>query len=194
MKMINSRKLHRWLSIVAAILFLNVSITGVILQAQQLVNEDEEENRVSVSQLDKPLNFDPAALTRAQAVVWKAYGNRPVNGLDWQLGAAEPVYIFHLGGKEPTAVTVNVQKAEITHARPDGEGWLIKLHTGEIIGDGGKVLGLLWGLGLVFMTVTGLLMYMQIYKARRQKLKGTSIRERFFWSLILLLFVLGPLP
>ncbi len=190
----NPRKLHRWLSIVAAILFLNVSITGVLLETLQLLKGDEQVNRVSVYQLDKPINFDQAALNRAQAAVRNAYGNRPVYDLEWELGTAEPVYVFHLGGKEPMAVIVNAQTAAIAHARPDGEGWLIKLHTGEIMGDSGKVLGLLWGLGLVFMTITGLIMYMQIYKARKQTLKGTSIRERVFWSLVLFMLVLDTLP
>lgn len=93
-----------------------------------------------------------------------------------------PQFVFHLDGAEPSRVVVNAATGAVIDSRPDGEDWLVKLHTGEIIGDGGKVVGLAWGLGLVFMTLTGVWLYVKMYRARR---KGSAATvggwRRWFW-------------
>lgn len=77
---------------------------------------------------------------------------------------------------------VNAATDAVVDSRPDGEDWLLKLHTGEIVGDGGKVLGLAWGIALVTMSITGLLVYLQMYRSRQ---KGSASRltgwRRYFW-------------
>ena len=198
----SSRKLHRWLGLAAAILFLSVSVTGVFLQIEQLFGEEETTKEmlaamrspVSLSGLATP---DAVALDRARRTVMARFGDQPVAALDWQIKGPIQHLRFHLDGPKPLLVDVNARTGAIIEARPDGEDWLLKLHTGEIIGDGGKVLGLGWGLALVTMLVTGLLVYLNMYRAR-QRGSAKSLRgwRRYFWvwPLAFLVAVEHPIP
>ncbi|WP_308435302.1 PepSY-associated TM helix domain-containing protein [Sphingomonas glacialis] len=184
---LTARQFHRWLGIGAAVLFLLVSITGVALQYQQIFGSEEAAKEAAASivsplSLAKPTGLDPAALDHARAVLLARYGNRPIAGVDWQIKAPTPAFVFHLDGADPRKVAVGVATAAILSDEPDGEDWLIRLHSGEIIGDGGKFLGLLWGLGLVAMTLTGVWLYIKMYRARQ---KGSASRltgwRRYLW-------------
>ncbi len=183
----NSRTIHRWLGIGAAILFLLVSVSGVALQYEQIFGSEEAAKEAAASivsplSLAKPPGLDPAALDRARAALLARYGDRPVAGVDWRIKAPTPAFVFHLDGTDPRKVAVDVATAAILSDEPDGEDWLIRLHSGEIIGDGGKFLGLLWGLGLVAMTLTGVWLYIKMFRARQ---KGSASRltgwRRYFW-------------
>ena len=183
---LTSRQLHRWLGIGAAVLFLLVSGSGVALQYQQIFGSEEAAKEAATSivsplSLAKPTGMD-TALDRARSTLLARYGNRPVAGVDWQIKAPTPVFVFHLDGDDPRKVAVDVATGAILADDPDGEDWLIRLHSGEIIGDGGKFLGLLWGLGLVTMTLTGVWLYIKMYRARQ---KGSASQltgwRRYFW-------------
>lgn len=184
---LTARQFHRWLGIGAAVLFLLVSATGVALQYQQIFGSEEAVKEAAASivsplSLASPTGLDPAALDRARTVLLSRYGNRPVAGVDWRIKAPVPAFVFHLDGTDPRKVAVATATAAILSDEPDGEGWLIRLHSGEIIGDGGKFLGLLWGLGLVAMTLTGVWLYIKMFRARQ---KGSASRlsgwRRYFW-------------
>jgi hypothetical protein len=181
------RQFHRWLGMGAAVLFLLVSVTGVALQYQQIFGSEEAAKEAAASivsplSLAKPIGLDPAALDRARRTLLVRYGNRPVAGVDWQIKASTPALVFHLDGSDPRKVAVGVASGAVLSDEPDGEDWLIRLHSGEIIGDGGKFLGLLWGLGLVAMTLTGVWVYFKMYRARQ---KGSASMlagwRRYFW-------------
>ncbi len=183
----NSRKVHRWLGIGAAVFFLLVSITGVLLQIEQVFGDDEASKEklaamVSPATLARPFAVDPAGIDRARHVVLARFGDRPVSAIDWQIKGDAPHYILHLDGADPLRVDVNATTNAIVESRPDGEDWLLRLHTGEIVGDGGKVLGLAWGIALVVMSITGVLVYLAMYRARQ---KGSAARltgwRRYFW-------------
>ena len=184
---LTSRQFHRWLGIGAAVLFLLVSVTGVALQYQQIFGSEEAAKEAAASivsplSLAKPIGLDTFALDRARSTLLGRYGNRPVAGVDWQIKASTPTLVFHLDGSDPRKVAVGVASGAVLSDEPDGEDWLIRLHSGEIIGDGGKFLGLLWGLGLVAMTLTGVWVYIKMYRARQ---KGSASRltgwRRYFW-------------
>ena len=183
----NSRKVHRWLGIGAAVFFLLVSITGVFLQIEQVFGEDEATKEklsamVSPASLARPFAIDSAGIDRARQVALARFGNRPVSAIDWQIKGDAPHYILHLDGPDPLRVDVDADTNTVVGSSPDGEDWLLRLHTGEIVGDGGKVLGLAWGIALVAMSITGVLVYLQMYRARR---KGSAARltgwRRYFW-------------
>ena len=184
---LTSRQFHRWLGIGAAVLFILVSVTGVALQYQQIFGSEEAAKEaaaliVSPLSLAKPTGLDPAALDRARMMLLARYGDRPVAEVDWQIKAPTPEIVFHLDGDDPRKVSVSAASGAILSDEPDGEDWLIRLHSGEIIGDGGKFLGLLWGLGLVVMTLTGVWLYIKMYRARQ---KGSASQltgwRRYFW-------------
>ena len=184
---LTSRQFHRWLGIGAAALFLLVSVTGVALQYQQIFGSEEAAKEAAASivsplTLAKPTGLDAAALDRGRALLLARYGNRPISSIDWQIKAPTPAFVFHLEGEKPRKVAVGVANGAVLSDEPDGEDWLIRLHSGETIGDGGKFLGLLWGLGLVAMTLTGVWVYIKMYRARQ---KGSASQltgwRRYFW-------------
>ena len=184
---LTSRQFHRWLGIGAAVLFLLVSGTGVALQYQQIFGSDEAAKEAAASivsplSLAKPTGLDLAALDRARMMLLTRYGDRPVAGIDWQIKAPTRAFVFHLDGDDPRKVSVSAATGTILSDEPDSEDWLVRLHSGEIIGDGGKFLGLLWGLGLIAMTLTGVWLYIKMYRARQ---KGSASQltgwRRYFW-------------
>ena len=182
-----NRKIHRWLSIVGIVFFLSVSLTGIWMQAEAIFGEDEAAREamaeiVSPASLSAPMSLNPALLDKARNAVLARFGNRPVASVDWVIKAPVPAYVFHLDGAEPVKVTVNAATAAIIKSEPDGEDWVMRLHTGEILGDGGKFLGLAWGLALVAMSITGIILYIKMLQARRagSAAKVTGWR-RYFW-------------
>ncbi len=182
-----NRKIHRWLSVVGIVFFLSVSLTGIWMQGEAIFGEDEAAREamaeiVSPASLATPFAPNVAALDKARTVILARYGNRPVASIDWVIKAPVPAYVFHLDGAEPIKVTIDTASAAIIKSEPDGEDWVIQLHTGEIFGDGGKFLGLAWGLALIAMSITGIILYLKMLQARRSGTAG-KVRgwRRYFW-------------
>lgn len=194
------RQFHRWVGVAAVVLFLLVSVTGVALQLQSLLGNDETAKEQlaalpSPASLGNPLPWDGVELDQARRAVLARYGSRAVASVDWAIKGAVPTFNFHLEGSEPVLVSVAASTGAILASRPDGEDWLVKLHTGEIIGDWGKVVGLLWGLGLVAMSLTGLMVYWQLLKSRKKNAAlPKSGWRRYFWIAPLAAVLLGPSP
>ncbi len=182
-----NRKIHRWLSVVGLIFFLSVAATGIWLQIEAIFGEDEAAREAmaeitSPASLAVPLPGPAVTIDTARAAIFARYGNRPVASVDWVIKAPVPAYVFHLDGAEPIKVTVNTATAAIIKSEPDGEDWVVRLHTGEILGDGGKFLGLGWGLALIAMSITGIILYLNMLRARRTGSAG-KVRgwRRYFW-------------
>lgn len=182
-----NRKIHRWLSVIGIVFFLSVSLTGIWMQGEAIFGEDEATREamaemVSPVTLARPLPDNAASIDKARAAVLQKFGNRPVASVNWLIKAPVPAYVFHLDGAEPIKVTVNAATAAIVTSTPDGEDWVMRLHTGEILGDGGKFLGLAWGLALIAMSVTGITLYLKMLQARRTGAAG-KVRgwRRYFW-------------
>jgi uncharacterized iron-regulated membrane protein len=182
-----NRKIHRWLSVIGIIFFLSVAATGIWLQIEAIFGEDEAAREamatiVSPTALSSPLPSNAVSLDKARTALLARYGNRPVASVDWVIKAPVPAYVFHLDGAEPIKVTVNAATATIITSQSDGEDWVMRLHTGEIFGDGGKFLGLAWGLALIAMSITGIILYLKMLRARRTGSAG-KVRgwRRYFW-------------
>ncbi|ODU34704.1 MAG: hypothetical protein ABS88_01970 [Sphingopyxis sp. SCN 67-31] len=175
------------MSVVGIIFFLSVSITGIWMQGEAIFGEDEVAREAMAAitspvSLSAPLPATAATMERARAAVLDRFGDRPVASVDWVIKAPVPAYVFHLDGAEPVKVTVNAATAAVIKSEPDGEDWVMRLHTGEILGDGGKFLGLAWGLALITMSVTGVILYVKMLQARRTGATG-KVRgwRRYFW-------------
>ena len=182
-----NRKIHRWLSVIGIVFFLSVAATGIWLQIEAIFGEDEAAREAmatitSPATLSAPLPQNAASLDKARTIILARYGNRPVASVDWIIKAPVPAYVFHLDGAEPVKVTINAATASIIKSEPDGEDWVVRLHTGEIFGDGGKFLGLAWGLALIAMSITGIILYLKMLRARRVGAAG-KVRgwRRYFW-------------
>ncbi len=184
------RRWHRWLGLVAAVLFTIVAATGVWMQAEQIFGEDEAAHEalakmVSPQRIDQPLALDMAALERARASVAARYNGQRIGAVEWTIKSPTPAFVFHLDGPNPVRVSVDAKTAAIIDVEPDGEDWVMRLHTGEIFGDGGKWLGLFWGLSLIFMIGSGIFVYTRMLTARRTGSAG-KVRgwRRYFWIFV----------
>lgn len=75
-----SRKLHRWISVIAFLFFFSVSVTGVLLQGQQIFGADEQlrerlARTASPITLDHPFVDVLPQLEKARAALLARYGN-----------------------------------------------------------------------------------------------------------------------
>ena len=57
------------------------------------------------------------------------------------------------------------------------ESLFLRIHSGEILGEPGVVLGVLWGLALVTLSITGGLVYLNMH-GKRRKAQG---KGKVFW-------------
>ncbi len=181
-----NRKFHRWMSLIGIVFFLSVAATGVWMQGEAIFGEKEAEHEAMAAlsspvSLAKAVPIDGLSLDRARRSVLARFGNRPVAAIDWMIKAPVPAFVFHLDGSEPMKVTVAASSAMIIKSESAEEDWVMRLHTGEILGDGGKFLGLAWGVALVAMSVTGIILYFQMLSKRRGAAGQVRGWRRYFW-------------
>jgi hypothetical protein len=176
------RKLHRWLGAGAAVFLLSVAITGTLLQFQQFFGEDEaDKEKLAQARSDFTLasSLDAFApeMARAQATVQAKAGKASLDKVELQLKGDHPVFILHTSGVEQRKFVVNAETGVIEKEDMDErESFLLRLHTGEVFGDGGVVMGMLWGTALVVLTASGIVMYWQM--GRRRNAPGW---KKWFW-------------
>ena len=53
--------------------------------------------------------------------------------------------------------------------------FLYRLHSGEAFGDGGLVVAMMWGLTLLVLTITGLIIYIKLWRP------GQTGIKKVFW-------------
>lgn len=191
------RQIHRWVGLGAAILFLSVTTTGILLQVEQIFGPKEalKEHLMDLTSpfsLESRLEVDQRTLGRARMTLLRRLGNRPLDGIEWQIKGEAQLFIFHLGGADPIDATVEIESGRVVRIESGEENLLLRLHSGEALGDGGKVLGLFWGLALLLMILSGLSVYWQVYKARRRASKGRLGWRGLFWAVLPALIVSLP--
>ncbi len=189
------RKLHRWISPFAALFLLSVAVTGTVLQFQKLLGGEEAEKEklaaaTSAYTLTTSLVDLPAALTRAQAAVRGKLGeDAPLDGVDVRLKGEHLSLVLHTAGKERWNFTVNAATGQVeAQSKDEGESFIRRLHSGEVFGDAGVVLGILWGLALVVLTVTGVVLYWQMWRTRRRARGATAANAALVVALAALSF------
>ena len=110
-------------------------------------------------------------------------GVQPLDKMVWQLKGDAPAITFFFGSHGSQAgrrITVNAKTGEVLSEQPyDEDSFLLKLHSGEALGDGGMVLGMLCGLARLLLTVSGIVIY---FKMKPRK-PPAGIR-RVFWVLV----------
>ncbi|MCX5659619.1 MAG: PepSY-associated TM helix domain-containing protein [Planctomycetota bacterium] len=176
------RNWHRWVGLPAALFLIAVASTGVLLQFQQIFGEEEAEKEklsslVSAYRIDSPLDGFAVKLERARTAVKSTAGDDRLDSVEIQL-KGEPRFVFHTSGRAAQRFVVHAESGAIIKVGPDEhESFLLRLHSGEVFGDGGLVLGMFWGIALLVLTVTGLILYWRMYKAR----VPTKGWRKLFW-------------
>ena len=177
-----SRQFHRWAGLAAALIFFVVSITGVVLQSQKIlgdeeINKEEMEQTASSQKLTALL---ATTLDAARDAVAARYSDATVGSVNWQFKGEPPLIVFHLEGPTHLRVSVDATTSHIVKTESDEESWVRRLHSGELLGEAGKYLGLLGGIALIGMTITGLVMYSRMMQGRNKTGQHIGLK-RWFW-------------
>ena len=186
------RKWHRWIALPSALLLLSVGITGIILQVQQFFGADEAQREklasmTSAYSLDTPAADIAAKIDRARAAVQAKLSTAKLDAMEIQFKGDHPIVTFHAVANSARKLIVNADTGAIEKDEPDErESFILRLHTGEVFGDGGIVLGMVWGLALVALIVSGMWLYWRMYRARA----GVKGWRAIFWSLLLMMMFL----
>jgi uncharacterized iron-regulated membrane protein len=84
-----------------------------------------------------------------------------------------------LAGDPPRTITVDARSGRlIGDERRDKDSLILRIHSGEILGEPGVFLGILWGVALVILSLTGGWVYLAMYRRRRR----ASGKGALFWK------------
>ena len=178
------RKWHRWIAWPAAIFLLWAGSTGVIVAFTEFFGEEEALREATRDQIS-PVTVNSAQadwadpIARALATAATRSAGAPIDKIEIQFKGPQPTVTLFTGkptGGEDRKLVVDAKTgslvADETYA---DKPFLYRLHSGEAFGDGGLVVAMFWGLTLVILTVTGLIIYL---KMRRPGLVGI---RKVFW-------------
>ena len=178
------RRWHRWLGWSAAVFLLFASATGIAVAATEFFGAAEAERErlrevVSPVTTALPADATAAVLQRAFATAAGRAPGAPVDRVEWQCKATPPTVTLFLGrpgGGEDRALVCDAHTGALL-ATTDyvDKPFLYRLHSGEAFGDGGLVLAMGWGLALLLLTLSGLVIYWQMRK------RGATGWQRIFW-------------
>ncbi|NOT39508.1 MAG: PepSY domain-containing protein [Alphaproteobacteria bacterium] len=177
------RRIHRWAGVTVALFLFVVAVSGVILQVQKLAGDEGEREEQSVrgSVSTSTANDAFAAmLSRSLDAVRAAAPNEPIVSVELRLAGDTTQVLVTMPGEPGRRITVNAQSGKVTSDEAyERESIFLRIHSGEILGEPGVVIGLLWGLGLVILSATGIIVYLNMY-AKRRAVRG---KGRVFWVL-----------
>lgn len=178
------RQWHRWVAFPAALFLLWAGSTGIVTAATEFFGADEakrEALRTVVSHVTTASGTaaTDAAVARALSAVTAAAGNLPVDKVTLELKGDQPTVTVFTGkpsGGEDRKFVVDAATGELRSVEPYADKPLLyRLHSGEAFGDGGLVLAMGWGGVLVWLTLSGLVIY---WRMRRRETSGW---QRVFW-------------
>lgn len=170
------RKYHRWISVIAALFLVVVGTTGVVLQVQRLVGgeEEQEREREAATGIEAAPRVAPSLLlSRTLAAAQRRAPGRALASIELLPGGDEPKGVVILAGDHARKITVNGRDGGVVQDEPyEAESLILRIHSGAIFGEPGVFLGILWGLALVGLSLTGVWVYLDLYRRRRKSGKG----------------------
>ncbi len=177
------RKYHRWISAVAAIFLLVVSVTGVVLQVQKLTGSDGEADAEGqgstptalTSAIESPVYA--AMATRTLDAARSRVPNAPITSVTLRSADKGVEGVVSIPGDPPREIVVDARSGRVISDESHEESLIRRIHSGAILGEPGTVLGILWGLALVILSITGGWVYLDMYRKRRRNSGKTGL----FW-------------
>lgn len=178
------RKWHRWIGFPAALFLLFAATTGVLVAFTEFFGEEEalrEATRdlVSPESVASPQATWSEPLSRAIATAATRSPNAPIDRMEIRFKGPNPtvtIFTGKLTGGEDRKLVMDARTglllSDETYA---DKPFLYRLHSGEAFGDGGLVVAMLWGLTLIVLTTTGLIIYLKLYRPGGKGLK------KVFW-------------
>lgn len=180
----NSRQLHRWITVVSILFIAIIGTTGIVLQFQQIFGSDEKEKeRLSSLESRRPLSLsldeDLRRVSAAKDLLARSSPDANIDRIEVNFKEPHPVAIFHLtSGQRHTRTALDLERTQVLKIEDDEtESWILRLHTGEIAGDGGVFAGLISGICLIFLVITGGLIYLKMWRTR----KAVKQSGALFW-------------
>jgi uncharacterized iron-regulated membrane protein len=170
--MADNRTWHRWVSIPCAAFFVVIAVTGVGLQLDMWI---EGKSPPGSEPPPPPVAGKPpaevqTAITRGIARVEEAHPGKRITtvGLD----RAGRTLTVGLKDSTPASVKVDLASGKVSAGPPppgENRGWhyiLQDIHAGYFAGPFGRVLSTLAGLGLLFLSFTGFMVYWNLFRRR----------------------------
>jgi uncharacterized iron-regulated membrane protein len=180
------RQWHRWLGLPAALFLLFAATTGFLVASTEFFGEAESRREalrdvVSTFTASSPTTLASAdsAIARALATVATRAGDAPVDRVTLELKGDAPVVSVFTGkptGGEDRKFVMDARTGRLIQEEAYADKpFLYRLHSGEAFGDGGLVMAMGWALALVWLTISGLVIY---WRMRRRDAVGL---KRVFW-------------
>ena len=178
------RKWHRWVGFAAAPFLLFAALTGIAAGIAEMTSEDEEAREKARERVsDVKLPVAPATVADPVAKALTGAATRapgaPVDKVQVDFKADPPTVTVYLGkptGGEDKKLVYDARTSEFVREEAYADKpFLTRLHSGEALGDWGLVFGTAWGVSLVVLLATGLVIYLAMRKPDR---KGLG---RLFW-------------
>jgi len=178
------RKWHRWIGFPAALFLCWAATTGILVAFTEFFGEDEalrERTRdlVSPVTLASPTTALSEPIARAFREAARRFPSAPVDKVLIQLKGDQPTVTIYTGrptGGEDRKLVFDARNgAPLADESYADKPLLYRLHSGEAFGDGGLVVAMFWGLSLIVLTLTGLIIY---FLMRRPNLTGI---RKIFW-------------
>ena len=175
------RKIHRWVSTVFAVLLIFVAGTGTLLQVQKLTTGEEEEREHAERAAALSDTQYGAGLSRTLSATRARAPGREPNSITLQQHDGRLQGVATFDGEPGRRITVDATSGRVTADEEyEAESLLVRLHSGEALGEPGIVLGLLWGLALLALGITGAVVYVDMFR-KRAKARG---KGELFWTLL----------
>ncbi|HEX7655717.1 MAG TPA: PepSY domain-containing protein [Sphingomonas sp.] len=177
------RAYHRWFGIVAALFMIFIAATGLALQIDLIVTGNPVPGAEPPA---PPAAADPPApavagqiVSRAITATRRANPRLAIDHADITFAQAGPRVT--LGGAGPFAPAVSYDAATgkmtpIRQLEPGWHNWLQNLHAGYVFGPIGRAVSIAMAVSLLLLGVTGLLIYLDMFRRRRR-----AGRHSFFW-------------
>jgi hypothetical protein len=178
------RKWHRWISSIAGLFLLFVSATGLLLHADMMVrgvtptNENPPRPKTTAATLDS----GQIGAMMAQAVS-RARAERPELPVDHVELSLKKGFLISIGaaGQDQEAIKIDGHTGRILPPpprKPKSYHYILQdLHAGYYFGWPGRIISLLLGASLVVLGLTGLKLWFDLYKRRKE-----AGRKGLFWD------------
>ena len=179
------RQWHRWIGFPASVLLIFAGSTGVLVAATEFFGEEERLREATRGQVSPVSDTSPGdawagPVGRAVTNAARILPGAPIDKIEVQFKGDAPTVTIFTGkptGGEDRKLVFNATSGElIKNESYADKPFLYRLHSGEAFGDGGLVVAMFWGLALVVMGATGLI----IYFTMRGKRELTGIKK-IFW-------------
>jgi uncharacterized iron-regulated membrane protein len=160
------RKYHRIISFVAGAFLLLITTTGILLHVREFLEEEEKEKHSKAAyNLTSGIPTEwTATLNKGCMAVVAQNPTAHIERVRIDLEGEKPRFIIQTGGEERMNYVIGEGGRILKASRPE-KNLLLRLHTGEILGDVGEGLNLLFGLGLLILILTGGVLLWEMLRA-----------------------------